>query len=70
MEIGECRYVKASPFIVGNMSHFLPTECWTAKERSALKYCANKQRWDGFNWVFVERVELTQSQWQEILTTP
>lgn len=67
LAIGEVRYLKASPFIVGDMCHFLPTECWTNDERSALRYCANKQRWNGLRWEFVERLELTQQQWREIL---
>lgn len=69
VRIGDCRYTKASPFVVGDLCHFLPTECQTAKERSSLKYCANKEQWDGFLWVFIERVELTRDEWREILTS-
>lgn len=68
LTIGDIRYVKASPFIVGDIYHFLPVECWTKNDRNSLRYCANKQKWNGFNWVFLERVELTQSEWKEILT--
>ena len=66
--IGEVRYLKASPFIVGNMCHFLPRDCWTDDERNALRYCANKERWNGLRWEFVERLELTQKEWREILS--
>jgi len=67
--IGEVRYLKASPFIVGGLCHFLPPECWTSDEQNALRYCANKERWNGLRWEFVERLELTQKEWREILDT-
>ena len=51
MCIGEVRYVKASPFILGNLMHFLPPELWTSAERGSLKYCCYRHRWDGFGWV-------------------
>lgn len=68
LSIGDVRYLKASPFIVGQMCHFLPSECWSNEERNALRYCANKQRWNGLRWEFVERLELTQQEWREILS--
>lgn len=66
--IGETRYIKASPFIVsGNLNHILPFGCWTDEEKAELRYCAYKQQWNGFNWVFVERCEFTEFEWKQIL---
>lgn len=67
--IGEIRHLKASPFIVGSMCHFLPTECHTSKERNSLRFCTNKMRWNGLRWEFVERLELTQKEWREAVAT-
>ncbi len=63
--IGEIRYIQGTPCVAGNIRHFLPPALWTAEDRNALRYCAYKERWDGFRWVFVERITLTHEEWRE-----
>ena len=50
-KIGDTIYVKASPFILGDMSHCLPSELWTEAGRNRLRYCVYKYNWNGFGWV-------------------
>ena len=66
LKIGEVRYIKASPFIIGNMCHFLPAAMWESEEFAQLKYSVIQQRWDGLDWAFVERLDLTREQLEEI----
>jgi len=64
--VGDIRYRKASPFIVGSLVHFLPTELWTNKEKNLLRYRFHKERWAGTDWEFVETLEHTRAKWKEI----
>lgn len=59
-KIGEVRYV--NPYIIGNLNHFLPSDLWTEKEKSTLRYRVEKQTWDGFGWERGEILVLTREQ--------
>jgi len=67
--IGDVRYIKSLPFIIGNLCHFLPPDCWTAEERDSLRYCVIKQRWNGFDWEFVEELKVSRDELKRILET-
>jgi hypothetical protein len=60
--VGQVRYIKASPFIIGNMSHFMPSDCWSKDERDQLRYCCHKERWDGLAWRYVVTLEMTREE--------
>ena len=44
--VGEIRYLKDSPFRVGNYWGFLPFP----DPRQDWKYCVREQVWDGYRW--------------------
>lgn len=67
--IGETRYVKDLPWLVGNPYHLLPTECWTDSEKEQLKLGVRKQTWDGYQWVSGPREELTIEEFNQRLKT-
>lgn len=48
-KIGQKKFVKASPFRIGNVRHFLPTEMWTQEDKDALRYCIDIYEWSGFS---------------------
>jgi hypothetical protein len=60
--VGQVIYLKASPFIIGNMAHFLPSDCQTKDERDQLRYCCHKHEWDGFGWKYVVTLEMTRDE--------
>lgn len=62
-KIGDIKYVKASPFLVGSYIHLLPSSIYRKEERNSLKFCYNKYMWNGIRWIFVERCEKTQEEW-------
>ena len=65
--IGEVRYVKASPFVVGDIMHCLPRELWTGEEKSRLRYCCYRHKWDGFGWVSDGYFEYNQDEMRQAL---
>lgn len=67
--IGEIRYVKSNPYIIGGLNHFLPTDLWNKEEKSAIRYRVEKQTWDGFGWERGEILVLTHQQLIDILKT-
>ena len=67
IRIGAVRYVKASPFIVGDLTHCLPPEMWTPDEQNRLKYCCYKHRWDGFGWVSDGYIEFNRDDLKQAL---
>jgi hypothetical protein len=67
VRIGSLRYVKASPFILGNISHCLPEELWTDTERNSLRYCCYRHRWNGFGWVADGYVEFNRDEMKQAL---
>lgn len=66
--IGDVRYIKSLPYIVGNISHFAPTSCWTDAERSQLRLRAYRETWNGRRWVRESDLELTIAEWRELLS--
>ena len=57
-KIDEIRCVRDNPYIIGNFYHFLPTQLWTEEEKDEIQFCFRMERWNGFNWEFVKRVQL------------
>jgi hypothetical protein len=57
-KIGEARYVKANPYMIGNIEHILPVPLWTDEMKSQLKFRYKKFLWTGFTWNYMGIVEI------------
>jgi len=51
IKIGQYRYVKGCPFVIGNFNHLAPVGCWREEDKEAMRFNIRKQEWDGFNWI-------------------
>jgi hypothetical protein len=61
-KIGDIAYKEGSPFIIGNLCHFLPIEIQTAEEKSSLKFCVWQYIWNGWEWRRTDELLLTKDK--------
>ena len=62
LKIGQRRISMSTPFMIGHLGHCLPPEIWGKELRSAARYCVDVHEWDGFNWRFIETLQLTEEE--------
>jgi hypothetical protein len=60
--IGKIRYIKDSPFIIGDYIHFLPPQMWTKEEKNKLKFCVIKQVFTCRGWKTVDKLKLSYDE--------
>lgn len=50
LKIGEVRYYRDSPYMIGKPDHFLPVNLWGRKEWESVRFRMIKCTWNGFSW--------------------
>ena len=63
------RYVKDSPFIIGNPVHFLPMEVQTEEERMQLRFCVWQEKRVWGRWKRIQRFEVSLPRLKDLLAT-
>lgn len=61
-KIGDVRYEKGSPFIIGSLCHLLPNDLWSNQEQEKLKFSFVKYEWTKRGWRHVGDFILTKKE--------